>query len=74
MVHMSYDVESPRINYGENSQPTNWFLNSGVTCHMTLEILYFIPGSWVKTDKYVEVADGHLVRAKKNRTVSNKNA
>ena len=34
------------------------------TCHMTPEVLDFIPGSLEDTDKYIEVADGHHVTAK----------
>ena len=38
---------------------------------MTPEISDFIPGSFVKTDKYIEVVDGLLDTAK-NRRSSNK--
>ena len=44
---------------------TDCILDSGATCHMTPEISDFIPGSLVETDKYIEVADGHFVTAKK---------
>ena len=33
---------------------------------MTPEVSDFIPGSLEDTDKYIEVADGHHVTAKKN--------
>ena len=64
MSLMSSNVEIPRRNYGYRSQLTNWILDSGVTCHMTLEISYFIPVSLVETDKYIEVADGNFITAK----------
>ena len=32
--------------------------------HMTPEVSDFIPGSLGDTDKYIEVADGHQVKAK----------
>ena len=39
-------------------------LDSGKICHITLEILDFIPGSLVEKDKYIKVADGNFVTAK----------
>ena len=36
---------------------------------MTPEVLDFIPGSLEDTDKYIEVADGHHVTAKKKGQV-----
>ena len=64
MVHMSNNAERPRINYGDSSQLTNWVLDSGTTFHMTPNISYYVPGSLVETDKYIEVSDGHFVTAK----------
>ena len=61
---MSKIEEGPRKNYGDNSKLTKWILDSGATCHMTPDILDFIAGSLVETEKYIEVADGHLVTAK----------
>ena len=61
---MSSNDECSSENYGDSSQLTNWILDSGAMCHMTPEILYFIPGSLEDTDKYIEVADGHHVTAK----------
>ena len=55
----------PRRKFEDSSQLTNWILESGVTCHMTPDILNFVPGSLVKMDKYIEVADGHLVKKKR---------
>ena len=72
MAHMYTNAEVTRIYYGDSSQLTNYILYSGVTCHMTPNILDFIPGLLVQTDKYIVVADGHFV-AKKNRIGSNKN-
>ena len=64
MSRIYSNAESPRINYGYILQLTNWILDSNATCHMTLDISDFIPESLVETDKYIEVADGHLLTAK----------
>ena len=64
MERKSSHVYIPGINYGNRLQLTNWILDSGSTCHMTPDISYFIPGSLVETDKYIEVADGHFVTSK----------
>ena len=37
MAHMSNNNECPSGNFGDSSQLTNWILDSGATCHMTLE-------------------------------------
>ena len=55
--------------YGDSSQLTNWILDSGGTCHMTPEVSDFISGTLEDTDKYIEVADGHYVRAKQKGQV-----
>ena len=64
MARMYSNVESPRRNYGDSLQLTNWILDSVTTCHMTPEISDFIPGSLVETDKYIKVVDGNLITAK----------
>ena len=64
MERMSSDDERKSVKYGDSSQLTNWILDSGATCHMTLEVTDFIPGSLEDTDKFIEVADGHHVTAK----------
>ena len=64
MARMSSNDECSSEKYGDSSQLTNWILDSGATCHMTPEVLDFIPGSLEDTDKYIEVADGHHVTAK----------
>ena len=69
---MSSNVKCPSGNFGDSSQLTNWILYSGATCHMKLEISDSIPGSLEDTDKYIEVADGHHVTAKK-KSSTNKN-
>ena len=51
-------------DYGDSSQLTNWILDSGETCHIMLEVKYFIPGSLEDTDKFIEFADGHHVTVK----------
>ena len=65
MARMSSDDERKSGKYGDSLQLTNWILDSGATCHMTPEVTDFIPGSLEDTDKYIEVADGHHVTAKK---------
>ena len=62
---MSNDDVRENKDYGNNSQLVNWILDSGATCHMTPEITDFIPGLLEDTDKFIEVADGHLVTEKK---------
>ena len=56
-------------NFGESSQLINWILDSGATCHMTPEVLDFIPGSLEDTYKYIEVTDGNHVTAKQKGQV-----
>ena len=48
---------------------TNWVLYSGETCHMTPQVTDYVPGLLEDTDKYIEVADGHNVTAKKKLQV-----
>ena len=62
---MSSDDEHNSGEYGDSSQLTNWILDSGATVHMTPEVTDLIPGSLEDTDKFIEVADGHHVTAKK---------
>ena len=61
---MCSDDERKSVNYGDNSQLTNWVLYSGATCHVTPEVLDFILGTLEDTDRYIEVADGHHVTEK----------
>ena len=72
MAQMSSNCERSSEKYGDSLQLTNWIIYSGATCHMTLEVSDFIPGSLEDTDKYIEVADGHHVIAKKKRSSKNK--
>ena len=65
MAQMSSDEKRESKDYGDSSQLTNWILDSGDTCHMKPEVMGFIPGSLEDTDKFIEVADGHHVTAKK---------
>ena len=69
MERMSTNETSPRNNYRDRLQLTNWILDSGATCHMTTEISDFIPESLAETDKYIEVAYGHLLTAKQTGEV-----
>ena len=69
MARVSSNEESPRRDIGKSSQLTNWVLDSGATCHMTPGIYDFILGSWVETDKYIEVADGHFFTEKQTGEV-----
>ena len=73
MTRMYSNAESPRRYFGDSSQLTYCILDSGATCHMAPDISYFIPGSLMETDKYIEVADGIFSQQKKRRS-SNKNA
>ena len=65
MTRMSFNAESPRKYFGDISQQTNWFLDSGATCRMIPDISGFIPGSLVETDKYIEFSYGYF-SSKKN--------
>ena len=62
MARISGNAECPSGNCGDSSQLTNWILESGATCHMTLEVSDFIPRLLEDTDKHIDVADGHHVR------------
>ena len=64
MARMSGNDECPSRNLGDSSQLTNQILDSGATCRMTPEVLYFITVSLEDTDKHIEFADGHHVMAK----------
>ena len=57
MARMSSHDKRLSEKYGDRSQLTNWILDSGAMCHMTPEVLDFIPGSLEDTDKHIEVAD-----------------
>ena len=67
MAPMSDNDESPSWDVGESSQLTNWILDSGATCHMTPQVQDFIPVLLEDTDKHIEFADGHQIRAKKGQ-------
>ena len=43
MACMSSNDECTSGNFGDNLQLTKWILDSGATCHMTPEVLDFIP-------------------------------
>ena len=66
---MSSDDKHKMKDYGDNSQLTNWILDSGAMCHTAPEVTYFIPGSLEDTDKFIEVADGHHVTEKQKGSV-----
>ena len=69
MECMYTNADSPRRDYGYSLQLTNWILDSGLTCHMTLDISGFVPGSLVETDKYIKVADGYFITEKQTGEV-----
>ena len=71
MAIMSSNDKRKSENYGDSLQLTNWFLDSGYTCHMTPEVLDSIPGSLEDTDKYIEVADGITLLRNKKYTNTN---
>ena len=64
MERISTNAESPKRDFGDRLQLTNWVLYSGATCHITPDISDFIPVSMVETNKYIEVADGNFFTAK----------
>ena len=72
MACMYSNAESLRRYFGDSLQLTNWILDSGATFYRTPEISYFIPGSLVETDKYIEVADVNLVTAKQTGEIQMK--
>ena len=59
MAHMWGNEESSSRYFGDSLPLKNWILDSGATCHMTLQVLGFIPFSLEDTDKHIEVADGN---------------
>ena len=69
MARMSNDDKCENTDYGDSPQLTNWILDSGATCHMTPEVMDFIPESLEDTDKFIEVADGHNVTEKQKGSV-----
>ena len=69
MSQMLSNDERKSVKYGDIYLLTNWILYLGAMCHMTPEVLDFIPGSLEYTDKYIEVADGHHVTAEKKGQV-----
>ena len=48
---------------GDSSKSTNRNLDSGATCHMTPQVLDFIPGSLEDTDRPIELVGVHHVTA-----------
>ena len=63
MTRMSGNDEISSRDFVDSSQLTGWILNSGTTCHMTLQVSYIIPGLLEYTDGYIGVADGHHATA-----------
>ena len=55
MARMSDNDECPSRNFGDSLQLTNWILDSRETCHITSEVLGFIPGSLEDTDKILKL-------------------
>ena len=64
MTGMYGNDEVSSRDSGDILQLTNWILDSGATCHMTPQVMDFIPGLLEYMDKHIEVADGHQVTAK----------
>ena len=69
MAHIYSNAENPRRNYGDSLQPNNCILDSGATCNTTPEISDFIPGLLAEKDKYIKVAYGNFITAKKTGKV-----
>ena len=66
MAHMYDNDKCSSRDFGDSSQLTNFILDSVTMCHMTPQVLDFIPGSLEDTDIHIEVADRHHVTAKQN--------
>ena len=64
MSRLSGNEKRSRRDFGDNSQWTNFILDSGAMCHMTPQVSDFIPGSLENMDNYIEFADEHYVTAK----------
>ena len=62
-MHLNLDI--PRGAFEDRLQLTNWILDSGARCNMAPNISYFVMGSLVKADKYIEVEDTDFVTEKK---------
>ena len=62
---MSGNDESSSRYFGDSLQFPSLILYPGATCYMTPQVYDFIPGSLEDIDKYIGVADGHCVTAKK---------
>ena len=73
MARISGNDKRPIIYVGDISQLTNWNLDSRSTSHMAPQVLYFVPGLLEDTDKFIEVADGHHITAKKKGQFQSKN-
>ena len=65
MARISGKDECPSGNFGDSSQLTNCFLDSGTTCQMKPEVYDFIPGLLEDTDGHIEFSDGNHVTAKR---------
>ena len=68
-TRMSGNDECPSGNFGDSSQSTNWFLESGATYHMTSEVSIFIPGPLEDADRHIEVVEGNHVTEKRKGQV-----
>ena len=69
MAQMPGNNEIFRGDFGYIFQLKNWILDSVVTCHMTPQVLDFIPGSLEDTDGFIEVLVGHNFTAKQKGQV-----
>ena len=59
MAYFSGNYKSSSRYFGDSSQLTNWILDSGATCHIIPQVLYFIPDSLEDMGKYIEVVNGN---------------
>ena len=55
MALMSNNDECSSRNFGDSSQLTNWIPDSGTTCHLTPDVLDFIPGLLEDTYKRTDI-------------------
>ena len=63
MEYMYDNDECLSRNFGGSQQFTNWISDSKAMCHIMPQVQDFITVFLDDTDKHIEVADGHHVKA-----------
>ena len=64
MARLSDNDKIHNIYFCDNSQSTNWILDSGATSHITPQVSGFIPSSLEDKDKHIEVENRHHITEK----------